>query len=189
MRRRGARGYTLIELMIAVAIIGMLASMALPGFQKLIYRARERERIMHFNGFKKALIDEFRTTGKLPNCTGMTTPQAGTLGTVQNFDRNLAGPTGCFRMIPYSIDGGTRYRWTLMVLNSPPNQIAYLYVQGDVNMDGNMGYYYFYCQPDEKTNCKAGSWEWMFSVPVEDPDEMRDETGYVPPANRFYWYY
>jgi type IV pilus assembly protein PilA len=40
--RIGARGFTLVEIMIVVVIIGLLAAMAIPAFQRMTTRSQDR---------------------------------------------------------------------------------------------------------------------------------------------------
>ncbi len=45
--RKNLRGFTLIEIMITVAIIGILSSMAIPAFSKYVRRSRTTEALMN----------------------------------------------------------------------------------------------------------------------------------------------
>ncbi len=47
------KGFTLIELMVTVLIVGILASVALPQYRKAIERARSREPLVVWNTFSK----------------------------------------------------------------------------------------------------------------------------------------
>lgn len=66
----GVGGFSLIELMIVVAIIGILAAIALPSYQILTVRARVAEGLSLMGGVRPAIADFYEANGELP--TGLT---------------------------------------------------------------------------------------------------------------------
>jgi type IV pilus assembly protein PilA len=77
MIRQAQKGFTLIELMIVVAIIGILAAVAIPAYQDYTVRARVSEGLAMAAGAKTAVVENAASGTSFD--TGWTSP-----GSTQN---------------------------------------------------------------------------------------------------------
>ena len=69
LARTAQKGFTLIELMIVVAIIGILAAIAIPQYQDYITRAKWQDNISRVQSFKTAVAECLQNNnGSMTEC-------------------------------------------------------------------------------------------------------------------------
>ncbi|WP_028474941.1 pilin [Nevskia ramosa] len=75
--KKTQQGFTLIELMIVVAIVGILAAIALPAYQDYIGRAKVTEAVAQLDGAKTSVAEYVASQGACPATTsasGVSSP-------------------------------------------------------------------------------------------------------------------
>jgi len=72
MKRTNQKGFTLIELMIVIAIIGILASIALPAYQTYMTKAKFGEVVLAASGLKTPVDLCVLKNGSTTGCDGAT---------------------------------------------------------------------------------------------------------------------
>jgi type IV pilus assembly protein PilA len=102
------KGFTLIELMIVVAIIGILAAVALPAYQDYTVRAKVSEVVLAASAPKNTIAEFFQTNSRMPTTesagitsqvskyvSGVTfTRESATEGTIKAVAQGLGSTTG-----------------------------------------------------------------------------------------------
>ena len=76
MNHKMQKGFTLIELMIVVAIIGILAAVALPAYQDYTIRAKVSEIILAASSAKVAVSEHAQANGMMNSMTTAVATQA-----------------------------------------------------------------------------------------------------------------
>ena len=76
LKRSAQAGFTLIELMIVVAIIGILAAVALPAYRDYTVRAKVTEVILAASAGKQNVAEYVNTYGVMPSTASLTLASA-----------------------------------------------------------------------------------------------------------------
>jgi type IV pilus assembly protein PilA len=119
--RNVQKGFTLIELMIVVAIIGILAAVALPAYQDYTIRAKVTEGITLASSLKTAITESHQSRGPGSKaCTDVTTCQ--TIGATPMIAANLNGNRNV-QSITSNAAGVITITYTPAVVAAPNNTI------------------------------------------------------------------
>ncbi|MEQ9394993.1 pilin [Haliea sp.] len=123
------QGFTLIELMIVIAIVGILAAIALPAYQDYTVRAKMSEPMAYLSEAKTTLSEFYATQGEFPTAAqaGLNTnPNTEIVASIKYNDSDegivavtlkdniIPGLTGAgigFSLSPVTVTGSRSVQW------------------------------------------------------------------------------
>jgi type IV pilus assembly protein PilA len=137
MLKQSQSGFTLIELMIVIAIVGILACLAIPSYQTYIIRAQVTEGLNLAGDWQVAIADFYASNGSWPSQADLAdmAPSVGTYvssisvtsgvitityGTPQS-NPQIAG--AALTLVPYT-DANDDVLWQCGLAAAPPGAIA-----------------------------------------------------------------
>lgn len=127
------KGFSLVELMVVVAIIGILATIGIPQYQKFMAKARQAEAKTHLNGIFQGEASFFTEYNGYSTNLGAIGADASGTGLRYNAGFDDTTNTGaCLNPVANSVNGGPANNDMISVANPPGSPATYFFAITDI---------------------------------------------------------
>jgi prepilin-type N-terminal cleavage/methylation domain-containing protein len=132
------RGFTLLELMVVVAIIGLLTTVAIPSFLRYQLRSRSGEALVNLAAIGTAQAVYFAEYGTV---VGVASPVP---ATAPGNGRSVWTPGSNFDELGWAPEGGVQFQYQVVVDGGAPASARFTAeARGDVDADGQPSFWAF----------------------------------------------
>lgn len=142
--RTAAPGFTLVELMTVVAIVGILTSVALPQFVSFQARSRAAERAVIMRQVQASVADLWLRNGKFPEDLGSgrseLTCESNPPGLPGSSKRVFQERLGKWADLTITIEGAVYYSYSVTAVAGDGRRDHFLTAEGDLDADGDSSF-------------------------------------------------
>jgi len=194
-RSRGTGGFTLIELMISAAIIGLLSAIAIPNFLTFQARGRRSEAYSNLGALGRAYKSYHAEKGAFPDMEDIAgektlpVPPDATYPSTDKMSWDVQ-TQGFFDNVGWQSEGGVFY--TYEVNAGPgncglcnPGQCFTAVAFGDTDGDGNVGAIYYVHPEIDATGAVVGSCKSDVYPALSGPVDSNGDEIFDAPRPRF----